>query len=408
MKLNKFMHLTKVDVAKKLIYGTFTAEVVDKSGEIADYESTKAALKDWSAEIEKASGGKSLGNIRKMHGKEAVGKVTEITYDDANKMVHGCVEANQQTIDEADRGILNGFSIGGSYAKKWADTVHKGKTRFTPIIAEISVVDNPCVPDAVFSFIKDAQFTVVKADGTEELRKFAPKELEHELELAQVWKAHDGSTHATKTEAVAANAAILAKQSMSEVDKALDAVDKKEPAKDDKLEKALHHVAALAHVVNNLSTLAKDHEADKGEGHPVTAKLKKHVRGLSDTLHTMAGDEADNMNEEHEAGKAYKAAIEAGKALEKFADTSGDDLAKVTAERDALAKELESIPAKITAKFEAMTKRIKELEAMPVADKAILTTIVKGGNDDTQHEPDQRFVPSTGLSPGDRFRLMNR
>ncbi len=198
--LNKFMALTKVDVAQKRIYGTFTAEVVDKSGEVADYETTKAALKAWSDDIHKVSKGKSLGNIRKMHGKEVCGKVVEINFDDVAKAVHGCVEADEKTVDEAANGILNGFSIGGSYAKKWADPVHKGKTRFTPVIAEISVVDNPCVPSAVFDFIKDAEFAVVQADGTEVMRKFAPKEIEQEqaeLELDDVKKSEVAEKLAT-------------------------------------------------------------------------------------------------------------------------------------------------------------------------------------------------------------------
>ena len=179
-KLQKFMTLTKVDVPQKKIWGTFTAEVLDKSGEIADYESTKQAIQKWSDDIKKVSKGKSLGNIRKMHGSEVCGKVVEINFDDAAKAVHGCVEADAKTIDEAANGILNGFSIGGSYVKKWADPVHKKAMRFTPVIAEISVVDNPCVPIAVFDAIKDASFSVVQADGTEVMRKFAPKEVEQE------------------------------------------------------------------------------------------------------------------------------------------------------------------------------------------------------------------------------------
>lgn len=204
-KLQKYMQLTKVDVAKRLIYGTFTAEQVDKSGEVADYATTKNAIQDWSNEIEKVSGGKSKGNIRKMHGKEVVGKAVDITYDDENRIITGCVEVNDQTIEEAEKGYLNGFSIGGSYAKKWPCPVNKGKTRFTPVIAEISVVDNPCVPDAVFDAVKDASFTVIDATGAEQLRKFTTLP-DVQGELLPVWKAEDGSEHATKEAAFQKNA----------------------------------------------------------------------------------------------------------------------------------------------------------------------------------------------------------
>ncbi len=415
-QLQKFMQLTKVDVAQKRIYGTFTAEMVDKSGEVADYESTKLALQAWSADIEKASGGKSLGNIRKMHGKEVVGKAIEIVYDDVNKAIHGCVEANEQTIQEADRGYLNGFSIGGSYAKKWADPVHKGKTRFTPVIAEISVVDNPCVPDAIFNAIKDASFTVVKADGTEELRKFAPKE---ELKLDQVWQADDGSTFKTKAEAIAKNTEIMMAKISAPITAALDNIGK-DPEVEKPLKKAMHHVAALAGVINDLHHITKGHESDKGEGHPLTGKLKKHVRGLSDTMHAMAGDEASNMNEAHEAYKSsgateeelesFDKASQSGKELEKFQDAQPDtqSLEKMTAERDVLAKVLEAVPAQIEAKFDALTKRIKELEAQPAPDNVILTTLIKGGEQETQQEkPAYGHIPAS-ISPAERKSIMNR
>ena len=51
-------------------------------------------------------------------------------------------------------------SVGGSYAKKWTDTVDGEKIKkFTANPNEVSIVDNPCVPSATFSMFK--------ADGSE-------------------------------------------------------------------------------------------------------------------------------------------------------------------------------------------------------------------------------------------------
>ena len=376
--LKKFMQLTKVDVAKNLIYGTFTAEVLDKSGEIADYPSTKAAIETWSADMLKTSGGKSKGNISLMHGDKVAGIVKDINYHDDAKVIHGCVEVKPEVTADAQKGYLNGFSIGGSYAKKWEDPVHKGHQRFTPIISEISVVDNPCVPIAIFDAIKDASFVVVGSDGVEAMHKFAPKEVEAPmLKLDQVFRAHDGSIHDTQELAKAKNDEIAAAKVKEPVIKSLEklealALDKADPAVAEKLAKAMHHVAQLANVVNQLHGLAKDHENEKGENHPVTNKLKKHVRGLADTMSAMADDEAGDVNDDcaakvtaaKELLKDWKDPDEKDALVLKEATTAllakDAELAKISAERDALKKTIEEVPARIDAALGAIEKRLTE------------------------------------------------
>lgn len=164
-KLNLFLQLTKTDEAKREVSGIATAEVLDKDGEIFDYASSVPYFKSWSDEISKATDGKSLGNIREMHEPSAVGKLTEITFDDDLKQI----QIVAKIVDDAawakcDQGVYTGFSIGGSYVKAWKDGE---AVRFTAKPVEISVVDNPCVPTA--------HFTAVKLDGSHEVRKFKLK-----------------------------------------------------------------------------------------------------------------------------------------------------------------------------------------------------------------------------------------
>jgi hypothetical protein len=73
--MHLFIPLSKADAAQRLVYGYATAEVPDRSGEICDYASTKPLYEQWSADCAKASGGKSLGNVRAMHGNVAAGKL---------------------------------------------------------------------------------------------------------------------------------------------------------------------------------------------------------------------------------------------------------------------------------------------------------------------------------------------
>ena len=66
--LRMFIPITKVDAARRLVYGLATAETEDRAGEICDDASTKPLYEKWSEEIAKSTRGKSFGNLRAMHG----------------------------------------------------------------------------------------------------------------------------------------------------------------------------------------------------------------------------------------------------------------------------------------------------------------------------------------------------
>jgi hypothetical protein len=163
--MSLFIPITKVDVAKRLVYGTLTEEVPDKAGEILDYASARPAFETWSQQFEDASGGKSLGNVRAMHGRVAAGKFTDISFDDENKRISGVAKIiDDDEWQKVLEGVYTGFSIGGGYAKRWPDEQNPALVRYTPVLHEVSLVDNPAVPTATFD--------VVKMDGSVECRKF--------------------------------------------------------------------------------------------------------------------------------------------------------------------------------------------------------------------------------------------
>jgi hypothetical protein len=185
-ELNLFIPLTKIDAEKRIVYGVATAETLDRSGEICDYASTKPFYEKWSNGIAKATGGKSLGNLRAMHGKVAAGKLIDIGFNDDAKQIE--VAAKVVDDDEwkkVEEGVYTGFSHGGRYVKKWTGT--DGAKRYTAEPSELSLVDYPCVPEAVFE--------VIKADGSE-MRKFTPKPEPTEADLAtrafEIGKAQPG------------------------------------------------------------------------------------------------------------------------------------------------------------------------------------------------------------------------
>src|SRR5262249_12864610 len=140
--LKLFAQIAKIDESRHEVWGVATAEVVDKEGEIFDYESSKPYFQSWSDEIAKATDGKRLGNVREMHAPIAVGKLVAIDFDDELKQVRvGARIVDSAAWQKCAQGVYTGFSIGGAYVKTWKD----GEcVRFTANPVEISVVDNPC------------------------------------------------------------------------------------------------------------------------------------------------------------------------------------------------------------------------------------------------------------------------
>lgn len=163
-----FARLTKIDVAKRMVYGRAVAEEVDKSNEIFDYSQSKPYFEAWSAGIAKDTDGKSLGNIRAMHGKVAAGKVAEIDFNDTAK----AIDIGAKIVDNAEwekclEGVYTGFSIGGKYvegSRKTEKVDGKDVTRYAADPIEISLVDRPMIPSCKFFEVQRADGSVAKVD----------------------------------------------------------------------------------------------------------------------------------------------------------------------------------------------------------------------------------------------------
>lgn len=201
--LRLFIPITKVDIENRLVYGIATAEAPDLAGEVCHYATTKPNYEKWSSEVHKASGGKSVGALRSMHGSTAAGKLVDIAFNDDARQIEICgkvVDDNEWK--KVQEGVYTGFSQGGRYMKRWADEA-SGLTYYTADPTEVSLVDMPCLPSATFS--------VVKADGVVEKRAFTTvidepdhKAIKKEAE-ALAAKAGAGKTWREFAEAATAN-----------------------------------------------------------------------------------------------------------------------------------------------------------------------------------------------------------
>src|SRR5208282_4828919 len=116
MGMNLFVPITKVDVAKRMVYGRAVQEVVDRVGEIFDYKSSKPHFEAWSKSFSDATDGKNLGNIRAMHGKVSAGITKKIDLNDTEMAIDiGAHINDDQEWEKVIAGNYTGFSIGGSY-----------------------------------------------------------------------------------------------------------------------------------------------------------------------------------------------------------------------------------------------------------------------------------------------------
>ncbi len=110
--MTPFIPLRKADAAQRLVFGRID-ETPDRSGEVFDYASSKPEFQAWSEGVQKASDGKSYGNVRAMHGKVAAGKLVGLTFDDAAKSIELCAHiVDDGEWKKVEQGIYTGFSPG--------------------------------------------------------------------------------------------------------------------------------------------------------------------------------------------------------------------------------------------------------------------------------------------------------
>jgi len=368
--LNLFIPLTKADAARRLVYGVATAETPDRGNEICDYATTKPYYQKWSSEFHKASGGKSLGNLRAMHGKVAAGRVEAIAFNDDAKQIEICAKI----VDDAEwrkveAGVYTGFSQGGGYVRRWPDASDPTLTRYTANPSEISLVDLPSLPSATFS--------LVKIDGATQTMRFAPRDEAGDLE--QVWMARDGKTFKKKAEALAHQIALSSMGPMfgalsrieNDVGAAAPAARKRGEA--EKLAKFLGQEAIdAARAVAALEIVFEILRNELGEGE----ENMEQIAALGDAIGRLMTFIASELAEPDD-GRANDAAT---KPLEQAA-SQGDLAQRLEAaalERDAHKALLDQL----TPRLEKLAARIEEIGRQPLPPPMLAgTRVVEKGAD---------------------------
>ena len=132
-----FVSFQKSDPSQRMVYGYASTEAVDSQGEIVDKVAMQKALPNYM----------QFGNIREMHQLSAVGKAKSAIMDDKGLFLKGKI-VDDAAWKKVQEGVYMGFSIGGRIVEKVGNVIKN------LVLTEISIVDRPANPEAVFTLVK--------------------------------------------------------------------------------------------------------------------------------------------------------------------------------------------------------------------------------------------------------------
>lgn len=398
------------------VWGYASADTEDSDGETITADAMKAAL----------PGYMKWGAVREMHQAKAAGTAIEAEVQDDGKTWFGAHVVDAEAVKKVKAGVYKGFSIGGKVTER--DELNKSVIKGLNLI-EVSLVDRPANPDAVF--------TMYKAEGLEEE---PAGEISAVDQLAELLNKGDVTPERLLELAKGAN-----KADDEEHD-----IDPAPIKKSDEIKKGLYGVSRFAELLQSVAYLAEDTawEAQyEGDNSPLPEALRGWLASGAEILKAMAEEEINELlaslapavesfkaakgDDLAKAGKKFskatkealgaihKAAKEACDHLEKLdyeaaddADeddagksASANDLAKVSGAHEELLKACGAAGCKegeVAADFvkalaiqrDDLQKRVAELEAQPAPGKALLKAISKSA-DSGADEDANKVTPIT-------------
>ena len=304
------------------VWGYASSEAVDSDGEIIAAEAMKAAIPDYM----------KFGAVREMHGSSAAGTAIEINVEDDGRTFFGAHIVDPVAVTKVKTGVYKGFSIGGSITSR--DELNKSQITGLKL-TEISLVDRPANPDAVFTCFKADK----PKDEEEADKDDKPADKADETPVDDAEKADDKAD--VKDEA---EKSVSVNLSESEIAILKAALAKAEKLKDEPVAKSMYQVKSLADVLMSLKWLVEDAVYGNIDD-AVIAQIKESAASLAESLKALTVSEADKLVD----GLAAKA----DKSDDLAKAESVDELAKA---QDALKKSNDAL-AKAQAEIESLKKQ---------------------------------------------------
>lgn len=278
--------ITKTDPSQHMVYGYASTEALDSQGEIVKKDALKAALSDYMR----------FANIREMHQPKAVGKTKQASLD-AKGLYIGVKVVDKDAWEKVEEGVYNGFSIGG----------HVGTMVDNEITAlslsEISLVDRPANPEAVFDVWKRDTTVEKKTFSDDDRKQLAsegkampdgsfPIETAQDVENAVHDWGRAGSKDSVKQHIIARAKALKATDKLpadwggsTKTDAKAEVVDMKKGAGD---------AASIAYKITCLEDMLAQETLEGDE--PTIAALKTAIQALKEAVASeiMEDDEDDD------------------------------------------------------------------------------------------------------------------
>ncbi|MGA8399309.1 MAG: DUF6582 domain-containing protein [Stellaceae bacterium] len=335
--------IAKVDAEQRMVWGYASTEAEDDQGEVITRDALAAALGDYL----------KFANIREMHQMSAVGIAEEAGVDDKGLYV-GARIVDRGAWDKVTSGVYKGFSVGGRVRARDP----RDRSVITALsLTEISLVDRPANPEAVFDCWKaegrpagddrmaediDYADPGLQADG----RKRYPLDSERHIRAAWAF------IH------MAANAAPYTAGELQQVRDRIVAAWKAHidpagpPAATGPASNAIASQAALDHVHDCLKAMTGGDCCKPGKEAAAHRKtMLGHLKEAHDAL-CRAGAKCD--------------AVAPGE------DEADDDADKASSAGDLMPSGfMKTFAGEILPRLDALTKRVAELEAMPLPPQTI-------------------------------------
>lgn len=311
------------------VWGYASSEAVDSDGEVIAAEAMKAAIPDYM----------KFGAVREMHGSNAAGTAIEINVEDDGRTFFGAHIVDPVAVTKVKTGVYKGFSIGGSVTSR----NELNKSQITGLkLTEISLVDRPANPDAVFTCFKadkpkDEEEEADKDDEPADKTDETPADDTEKADGEKVDDKEDDKKDETEK-----SASVNLSESEIAILKAV--LAKAEKQKDEPVAKSMWQVKSLADVLASLKWLIEDAIYDDVDA-AVIAQIKESAGSLAESLKALTVSEADKLVD----GSAAKA----DKSDDLAKAESADELAKA---QDALKKSNDAL-AKAQAEIESLKKQ---------------------------------------------------
>lgn len=351
---NLFIPFTKSDDEERMVFGYASTEALDSQGEVVAKDAIIEALPDYM----------KFGNIREMHQPSAVGKAQEATIDDKGLYL-GVKVVDESAWQKVKEGVYNGFSIGGKIITKVNDTITKLR------LSEISLVDRPANPEAIFEFFK----------GENMEDEIKPDEIVETTTIEETTTKSNGSLDLLKS---------FMGEEVYDSRRALEALDIVMYLLGDEhreSENSQEQITALVAAIKAIKAfIVSEIQEDNGSGE-TTGQQIVELSDKTDDI-SKAGASISRANKDRLASIMAMCKDMMGEDEDEESEGSEksettEDLAKsedLQKSNDILKSELDLTKSDLAK----ANDRIKELEDMPISPKGSLLTISK--NDDITNQ----------------------